>query len=87
LAQSDFLMKDRRRSIEVVLNGLTGPVTVNGKAFNSVMPPMSNLNNDEVANILTFVRNSFGNTDAKAVTAEEVAQVRGSSQRPAGARH
>ena len=48
----------------VVLNGLTGPVTVNGKQYNSVMPPMSQLNDDEVANILTYVLNSWGNTGA-----------------------
>jgi sulfatase modifying factor 1 len=50
-----------KRAIGVVLNGLTGPVKVNGKDYNSVMPPMSQLNDDEVANILTYVYNSWGN--------------------------
>ena len=35
-------------------NGLSGPVAVNGSNYNSVMPPMSQLNDDEVANILTY---------------------------------
>lgn len=86
LAESDFLMADKRRSIEVVLNGLEGPITVNGKDYDSVMPPMSQLSDDEIANILTFVRNSFGN-QGEAVTAEEVRSVRQSTERPLGAAH
>jgi nitrite reductase (NO-forming) len=86
LAGSDFLMADKARSIGIVVNGLSGPVTVNGKDYASVMPPMSQLNDDEVANILTFVRNSFGN-EGEAVTAAEVAGVRATTPRPAGAAH
>ena len=43
-----------------MLNGLTGKVTVNGNDYNSVMPPMSQLNDDEVANILTYVLQQLG---------------------------
>jgi nitrite reductase (NO-forming) len=86
LAKSDFLAGNPSRTIEVVLNGLSGPVTVNGKQYNSVMPPMSQLNDDEVANILTYVLNSWGNT-GPAVTAEQVAQVRAKTKRPEGAAH
>jgi nitrite reductase (NO-forming) len=84
LAKSDYLMADKERSIAVVLNGLSGPVTVNGAAFNSVMPPMSQLTDDEIANILTYVRNAFGN-EGDAVSKEEVAKVRATTERPAGA--
>lgn len=86
LEKSDYLMADKRRSIEVVLNGLSGPVTVNGKTYNSVMPPMSQLNDDGIANILTYVRNSFGNK-GEAVSLEEVENVRKTTSRPAGAAH
>ena len=86
LAKSDFLMGDLPRAIGIVVNGLTGPVVVNGKAFNSVMPPMSQLNDDEIANILTFVRNNWGNTGT-AVSAAEVAGIRKTTKRPAGAAH
>jgi nitrite reductase (NO-forming) len=86
LAKSDFLMADLKRAIGIVLNGLTGPVTVNGKPFNSVMPPMSQLNDDEVANILTYVRNAWGNQDAQ-VSAAAVAEIRKTTKRPAGAAH
>ena len=86
LAGSDFLMADKSRSIGVVLNGLTGKVTVNGNTFNSVMPPMSQLNDDELANILTYVRNSWGNS-GDAVSADEVKKLRDSTRRPEGAAH
>ena len=84
LAKADFLLADKERAIGIVLNGLSGPVTVNGKAYNSVMPPMSQLNNDEVANILTFVTNNWGNSGAP-VTPGEVAKVRALTPRPKGA--
>jgi nitrite reductase (NO-forming) len=86
LARSDFLMADKQRAIGIVLNGLSGKVTVNGNAFNSVMPPMSQLNDDELANILTYVRNSWGNS-GDAVSADEVKQIRATTKRPEGAAH
>lgn len=84
LAGSDFLMADKQRSINIVLNGLSGKVAVNGNSFNSVMPPMSQLNDDELANILTYVRNSWGNS-GEAVSADEVKAMRASTKRPEGA--
>jgi nitrite reductase (NO-forming) len=86
LAKSDFLAADMKRAIGIALNGRTGPVTVNGKTFDSVMPPMSQLNDDEIANILTFVGHSWGN-NLPAVSAQDVAAVRAATPRPAGAAH
>ncbi len=84
LAKSDFLMKDKRRAIEIVVNGLTGPVIVNGHTYNSVMPPMSQHTDDEIANILTYVRNSWGN-QGDPVSPDEVTTVRAKTPRPPGA--
>jgi nitrite reductase (NO-forming) len=86
LAKSDFLNADKVRAIGAVLNGLSGPVMVNGNTFNSVMPPMSQLNDDEVANILTYVLNSFGNNGGQ-VSAADVAHQRANTERPKGAAH
>jgi nitrite reductase (NO-forming) len=86
LAKSDYLLKDPKHAIDVALNGLTGKVTVNGKTYNSVMPPMSQLNDDEIANILTYVLNSWGN-DGGAISKEDVQKVRASTKRPEGAAH
>jgi nitrite reductase (NO-forming) len=86
LAKSDFLNKDPKRAIGIALNGLNGKVTVNGKTFDSVMPPMSQLNDDEIANILTYVLNSWGN-DGGAISKEQVQAVRATTKRPEGAAH
>jgi nitrite reductase (NO-forming) len=63
---------------------LTGAITVNGKDYNSVMPPMSQLTDDEVANILTYVLNSWGNPGGQ-VSKDEVGRVR--AQAAAADRH
>ena len=84
LAKSDYLMADKKRSIEVVLNGMSGPVKVNGAEYNSVMPPWSHMPDDAIANILTYVRNAFGNSGDPISTAE-VLEVRQKTKRPPGA--
>jgi nitrite reductase (NO-forming) len=86
LAKSDYLLKDPKHAIEVALNGLTGKITVNGKTYDSVMPPMSQLNDDEIANILTYVLNSWGN-DGGVVSKEQVQAVRANTKRTEGAAH
>jgi nitrite reductase (NO-forming) / hydroxylamine reductase len=63
------------RVIEIVLNGLSGPITVDGVDYNAVMPAMSHLSNGDVAAILSYVYASWGNP-GHAVTSEQVAAVR-----------
>lgn len=75
LAKADYLMADKERSIRIVLQGMTGEVEVNGKKYNGVMTPLNNLSDPEIANVLTYVRNSFGNS-GDAVSAGEVRRVR-----------
>jgi len=75
LAGSDFLAADSDRAIRVVTRGLTGPVTVNGNNFNNVMPPHTTLTDDQVADVLTYVKNTWGN-DLGTVTVEDVRRVR-----------
>jgi nitrite reductase (NO-forming) len=76
LAGSDFLVKnDKERILRVVLNGTSGPLRVNGTTFNAVMPPWSQLTNDEIANILTYVFNSWGNSHG-VISPADVAQAR-----------
>lgn len=86
LAKSDYLTSNPQRAIAVVLNGLSGPVKVNGATYNSVMPPMSQLNDDEIANILTYTLNTWGNK-GPAITAEQVAKTRATTKRAEGAAH
>ena len=65
-------------------HGLTGKITVNGTEYNSVMPPMSQLTDDEVANITTYVLNSWGNPGGR-VTKDEVTKARAAVGTPAPA--
>ncbi|MCG6503285.1 copper-containing nitrite reductase [Kingella pumchi] len=74
LAGSDYLNSDHKRGIQAVVKGLSGKITVNGKEYNSVMPAVA-LKDDEVANVLTFVLNSFGNKGGQ-VSAADVAKAR-----------
>jgi nitrite reductase (NO-forming) len=75
LAKSDYLMADTGRAIETVLNGLTGPVAVNGQQYDGTMPPMGHLKDEEIAEVLSYVRSSWENAGPP-VTAAEVATVR-----------
>jgi nitrite reductase (NO-forming) len=75
LAKSSVLAATPKRIAEIMLHGLTGPITVNGKDYNSMMPPQTQLTDDEVANIGTFVLNSWGNPGGR-ITKEEVASQR-----------
>lgn len=61
LAGSDFLNADKDRAIRIVTKGLSGPVTVNGKTYNNVMPPQPQLDDAAVADVLTYIYNSWGN--------------------------
>ena len=60
LAKSDYLNADPKRAIDGVLHGKTGEITVNGKKYNNIMTSQ-NLSDDEVASVLTYVYNSWGN--------------------------
>jgi mono/diheme cytochrome c family protein len=75
LAQSDYLMADKERSIRIVLNGQIGEIIVNGKRYNGVMPPIL-ISDEQIASVLTYVRNSWGNS-GEPVTVDEVRRIRG----------
>ncbi len=60
LAKSDYLNADVNRAINAVVNGLTGEITVNGQKYNSVMTRQM-LSSEEIANVLTYVYNSWDN--------------------------
>jgi mono/diheme cytochrome c family protein len=79
LAGSDFLNADKNRAIQTVIFGRQGEVVVNGLKFNNSMPSFP-LDDQDIANVLTFVYNSFGNSGLE-VTPEEVKALR--SQPPA----
>ena len=61
LAKSDFLNSNHFRAIDIVLHGHTGPITVNGGHFGSVAMPPQSLSDQQIADVLTYVLNSWGN--------------------------
>jgi mono/diheme cytochrome c family protein len=61
--------------IRVVLFGMEGPITVNGRDYNQPMPPQSYLKDKQIADILTYVRSSWDNK-ASPVTTDEVLKAR-----------
>ncbi|SNZ01452.1 copper-containing nitrite reductase [Flagellimonas pacifica] len=74
LAESDYLNADVNRTIDIVLNGKTGEITVNGQKYNSVMTKQA-ISNEEVADVLTYVYNSWGNNKTN-VSEAQVEQVK-----------
>lgn len=74
LAKADYLNADVNRAIDVLLNGLSGEITVNGKKYNSIMPSQQ-LKDEEAAAVLTYVYNSWGNNGTH-VTPEMVSKRR-----------
>jgi len=71
LAQSDFLAKDAKRAIGIVVHGLNGEITVNGKKYNLDMPPQTQLTDQQITDVLNFVRNSWG-SKGKAISITQV---------------
>ena len=69
LAGSDFLNADKSRAIQAVIFGWRGEVVVNGMKFNNNMPSLP-LSDRDIANVLTFVYNSFGNSGFDVVPEE-----------------
>ncbi len=74
LAKSDYLMNNRLQSIRGVKFGQRGEITVNGIVYNNTMMPMG-LEDEEIADVMNYVMNSWGNKDEKMVTTEEVAAI------------
>jgi mono/diheme cytochrome c family protein len=86
LAASEWaLEKDPARVIRIILDGLTGPIQVNGVSYNSQMPGWrAQLNEEEIAQVATYIRQSWGN-NASEVDAEQVAAIKKETEARGGA--
>ena len=74
LADSDYLNADTNRAIDVIIHGLAEEIIVNGERYNGVMP-LLRLSDEDVANVLTYIYSTWGNSGA-VVTPGEVARRR-----------
>lgn len=75
LAGSEWVVGDKERLIQVVLEGLSGPIEVKGKTYNQQMPAYRFLSDEQVSGVLSYIRQHFGNSSAP-VSAEEIAAER-----------
>ncbi len=71
LANSDFLLQKREESIRGIKYGQQGYILVNGEAYDNTMPPMG-LEDEEIADVMNYILNSWGNKSDSIVTPEEV---------------
>ena len=60
LDKSDFVEDNRKKVICLIENGIEGQMTVNGKSFNKTMPAIPQLTDLEIAEITTFLYNTWG---------------------------
>ncbi|SHN44518.1 cytochrome c [Chitinophaga sp. CF418] len=75
LVKTEYVLGDKTRLIGILLNGLNEDVEINGDYYSNPMPSQAALKDQEIADILSYVRNSFGNK-ASTVSAAEVTAVR-----------
>ncbi|MBN8837856.1 MAG: cytochrome c [Sphingobacteriia bacterium] len=75
LIKTSYVLGDKKMLIGIVLNGMTDRVPIEDEYYSNNMAPHNDLSNQQIADVLTFIRNNFGNK-ASAVTVAEVNAVR-----------
>lgn len=83
LIKTSYVLGDKEKLIGIILNGLNKNIEIEDEIFSNPMPPLNILKDKEIADVLTYVRNSFGNK-APAVTTAEVKAVRSKTGQAAG---
>ncbi len=74
LAKSDYL-SNIEKTIEVILNGASGEIKVNGKSYYGTMVSFNMLTNQQIADVMNYIQNSWGN-ESEVVDAKLVEKVR-----------
>ena len=75
LTQTDYVLGDKRRLIETVIHGMEGPIEVKGEKYNNIMAKLDYLRDEQIADVLTYIRSNFGNS-ADPVSVSEVSMTR-----------
>ncbi|OAQ40248.1 cytochrome C [Pedobacter psychrophilus] len=75
LIETTYVLGDKTQLINILLKGLNKPIVIDGDKYTNPMPAVSHLSDQQISDVLTYVRNSFGNK-ASAVSAAEVKAVR-----------
>jgi mono/diheme cytochrome c family protein len=75
LTKTDWVEGDKTRLINIMIQGLEGEIEVNGQLYKTAMPSHHYLSDEQIADVLTYIRSNFGNA-ADAVTVREVSVAR-----------
>jgi mono/diheme cytochrome c family protein len=70
LTGTDWVTGDKERLINVILNGMEGSLEINGEVYNGVMPQHGFLKDEEIADVLTYIRTNFENNASEVETIE-----------------
>ena len=79
LIKTKYVLGDKSQLIQIVLKGLNQPIEINGEQYTNAMPSFAQLTDQQIADVLTYVRNSFGNK-ASAVSPVLVKEERAKTQ-------
>ena len=74
IAGSDYLRNNQTESIKAVKHGMSGEIVVNGVTYNGVMTPLG-LSDNEVADVMNYINNSWKNSIDNFVTPEKVSKL------------
>jgi mono/diheme cytochrome c family protein len=80
LLDSEWVLGPHERIVRIVLNGVQGPVNVNGRTYHLEMPSLSALGDDDIASVLTYVRRAWDH-DASPVDPASVKKIRQANTR------
>lgn len=75
LIQTSYVLGDKYALIKIVLNGFQDRIDIDGESFSNNMPPLKSLKDQQIADVLTYIRNNFGNK-ASAINAQDVQKAR-----------
>ena len=75
LVNTDWVTGDKNRLIRIILEGMEGEIIVNGTTFSNVMPQHSFLSDKQIADVLTYIRQGFGN-NASSISTSEVKELK-----------
>lgn len=78
IRKTEYVNGDKTRLINILLKGLNEPIEIDGEEYSNPMPAFNYLSNQQIADILTFIRNNFDNKSS-AISVAEVAKVRNSN--------
>ena len=75
LAGSEWIAKDASIAVRNIINGMQGPISVKGVTYTSMMPPVAGLSDKDIADVVNYVNNTWGNA-GPSVTEAEVAAIK-----------